>query len=128
MSRDLIIRKGLPDGDRIHSGFFIFIRHPHTYSDADILAHFNLASYRRSLNVARLDRYAVLVDDDEWTTVADDLYYTLWNMSTTRQVIEDIAKHHDVFACAEGDCDRSFDYMYFRNGHLARRYEVSSPQ
>lgn len=115
-------------GDHFHSGFFIFIRHPHGYSDADILARFHLVAYRRSLHVARLDRYAAVSDDGEWTMLADDLYYTLWHMSTTQSAIEDIAKYHDVFVCLEGDCDRSFHYTYFRNGQPARRYEVSSPR
>jgi hypothetical protein len=115
------------DSGGLHSAFFIFVRHPHPYSDAELLTRFNLGSYRRASGVAPLSRLAVISDDGAWTMLADDMHYTLWHMGTTRPAIEAIAKQHDVFACTEGDSDRSFDFMYFKNGQLVREYAVSSP-
>jgi hypothetical protein len=115
------------DSGELHSAFFIFVRHPHPYSDAELLARFTLGSYRRASGVALLARLAVISDDGAWTMLADDMRYTLWHMSTTRPAIEAVAKQHDVFACTEGDADRSFDFVYFKNGQLVRKYAVSSP-
>ena len=52
--------------------------------------------------------------------LADDWHYTLWHMESTRLAIEAIAKFHEIFACSEGDCDRSFDYVYYQDGRLMR--------
>jgi hypothetical protein len=34
---------------------------------------------------------------------------------------------HDVFACSVGDCDRSFDFVYYRGSRLVRKYVVADP-
>jgi hypothetical protein len=121
-----ILDELLFDG-RLHSPFFIFIRQPHGYSDFDILANFQLGSYRRSTATSRLGRHAILSAAGNWTMVADDWRYTLWHMPSTRTVLEAIAKSHEVFTCSVGDCDLSFDYAHYQVGNLKRKYVVSSP-
>ncbi len=113
--------------DRLHSPFFIFIRHPHGYSDLDILTRFKLISYQRSAQASPRGRHAIMCDAGDWTMLADDWYYTLWHMKTTRPAIEAMAECHELFACSEGDCDRSFDFVHYQTGRLARKYVVSSP-
>lgn len=116
----------LYDG-RLHSPFFIFIRQPHGYSDVEILARFKLDSYQRSTEYSSRGRRAIMSDAGDWTMLADDWYYTLWHMKTTRPAIEAIAEYHELYACTEGDCDRSFDYLHYRKGRIVRKYVVSSP-
>jgi hypothetical protein len=112
---------------RLHSPYSIFLRQPHDYSDEDLLTLFGLGAYQLSNNPTHHGRRAILADADGWTLLSDDWYYTLWHMKTTRDVIRKLARSHDIFACTEGDCDRSFDYLYFRNGKLIREYVVHSP-
>jgi hypothetical protein len=112
---------------RVPSPYFIFIRHSHGFSDEDLLTRFHLGSYQRSLTEPLIGPRAILANDENWTMLADDLLYTLWHMKLTRPAIEEIAQSHEVFACSEGDCDRSFDYVHYRDGRLARKYTVSSP-
>lgn len=59
--------------------------------------------------------------------IADDWYYTLWHMTSTRPAIALLGESCDVFACSVGDCDHSFDFLYYRDGHLVRRYVVADP-
>ena len=59
--------------------------------------------------------------------IADDWYYTLWHMKTTRPAIEEIAKRHDIFSFSVGECDLSFDFVLYKKGLLERKYVVESP-
>ncbi len=116
----------LYDG-RLHSPFFIFIRQPHGYSDAEILTYFKLNSYKRSTESTSGGRHAVMCEAGDWTMLADDWYYTLWHMKTTRPAIKAMVEYHELYVCTEGDCDRSFDFAHYRKGRLVRKYGVSSP-
>jgi hypothetical protein len=125
MNDSLIIR------GRLHAPYFIFVRGEGIYSDADLLHLFGLSAYRSTSHPAksprRLERHAILADDGLWTMIADDWYYTLWHMPSTRPALQTLGQSCDVFACSVGDCDHSFDFVYYRGGRLVRRYVVEDP-
>src|SRR5262249_33388438 len=54
-------------------------------------------------------------------------YYTLWHMRSTRPTLQALGRSCDVFACSIGDCDHSFDFVYYRGGRLVRQYVVEDP-
>lgn len=112
---------------KLHAPYFVFLRCTGRYSDEDLLDRFGLLSYRPTRSVRRHGPYAILADDGEWTMIADDWYYTLWHLKTTRPALEVLAESCDVFACSVGDCDHSFDFVYYRDSHLVRRYVVADP-
>jgi hypothetical protein len=74
------------DGE-LHAPHFIFLRCAGQYSDAELLGRFGLPTYRPTKEAPRLGRYAILADDGEWTMIADDWYYTLWHMPSTRPTL-----------------------------------------
>ena len=51
----------------------------------------------------------------------------LWHAKSTRATIRDFSLWHDVFACSVGDCDQSFDFIYYADGKLQRKYVVVDP-
>ena len=112
---------------KLNSPFSIFIRQPNAYSDKELLQLFRLGHYKRS-PVSQNGRHAIFADAGGWTMLSDDWCYTLWHLPTTKRVIRKLAKSHDIFACSEGDCDRSFDYKYYVDGQLVREYTVHSPR
>lgn len=112
---------------RLHSPFSLFIRKPHGFSDAELLIHFGLDNYQRTSNPTAFPCHAILADADGWILLADDWYYTLWHMKSTQTAIQNLSIDHDIFACSEGDCDRSFDYVYYNKGKLLRELIVHSP-
>lgn len=114
-------------GGRLHAPYFIFLRGEGRYSDADLLRLFGLSAYRPTESPDRHGRYAILADDGRWTMLADDWRYTLWHMPSTRPSLEALAKNCDVFAGSVGDCDRSFDFVFYSGGRLSRRYAVADP-
>ena len=111
----------------LHVPYFIFLKCAGRYADADLLHRFGLVNYRRvaAASANELRRHAILADDGPWTLLADDWYYTLWHLPTTRPLLEELAQQCDVFACSVGDCDRSFDFVYFHDGRLLRKYVVA---
>jgi hypothetical protein len=94
----------------------------------DLLHRFGLSTYQPVKPVQRYGRYAILVDEGLWTLIADDWYYTLWHMRSTRPALALLAESCDVFACSVGDCDHSFDFVYYQHSRLVRRYVVTDPE
>src|SRR4051794_2286582 len=103
-----------PHGE-LYAPYFLFIRGAGKYADADLLRRFGLTAYRPTRHPERFGRYVVLADDGQWTMVADDWYYTLWHSQVTRSALADLGRTCDVFACSVGDCDRSFEVLYYRD-------------
>jgi hypothetical protein len=96
-------------------------------SDEKLLQLFGLSSYQRSNSHPDFGRYAVFSNDGSWTLLADDWLYTLWNMKSTKGTITELARKFDVFACSVGDCDNAFDFVYYRDTRLIRRYAIAYP-
>jgi hypothetical protein len=113
----------------LHVPYYIFLKCAGRCADADLLGRFGLANYRRvaAANSQQLRRHATFADAPPWTLLADDWYYTLWHSPTTRPALEELAEECDVFACSIGDCDRSFDFIYYKDRRLIRKYVVSDP-
>ena len=112
---------------RLHAPYFIFLRCAGKNSDPDLLQWFGLADYQPAKGMPDVGRYVILGAAGEWSLVADDWYYTLWHKPLTRLVLAALGESCNVFACSVGDCDRSFDFVYYRDGRLVRRYVVADP-
>ena len=120
-------RSPLIVGGRLHAPYFIFLRCAGRYSDLELLQWFGLADYQQTKGMPEFGRYAILGAVGEWSLVADDWHYTLWHRPLTGLVLAALGETCDVFACSVGDCDRSFDFIYYRDGRLVRRYVVADP-
>lgn len=112
---------------KLYAPYYIFLRCAGEYADWDLLERFGLGGYKRVKSAPRMLRYAIIADDGTWTLLADDWFYTLWHKKTTRSTIEKLAEQHDIFACSVGDCDRSFDFVYYQDGRLVRKFVVADP-
>lgn len=70
----------------------------------------------------------MLIDLDDWLLIADDWYYTLWHLHTTRQTIANFALDSDVYYDMVGDSCESYGFAIYRNGCMVREVQVDSPQ
>ena len=120
---------GQATASELHVPYYIFLKCAGRYADADLLRRFGLANYCRvpAASAQQLRQHAILADDGPWTLLADDWYYTLWHLPTTRPLLEELAQECDVFAGSIGDCDHSFDFVHYRGGRLVRKYVVTDP-
>src|SRR5262249_8240553 len=91
MSDSLFVR------GQLHAPYFIFVRCAGKYSDADLLLRLGLSAYRRTKTARYLGHYAIVADDGQWTMIANDWYYTLWHMPSTRPALEELGRNCDVF-------------------------------
>ena len=107
--------------NRLHAPYFIFIRDC-TISDRELLKTFGLSTYHRCTSANNFGRYTVLAKHQRWTSIADDWHYTLWNMQSTRTVIQALAQTFDIYTCSVGDSDQSFDFVIYQNGQISRKY------
>jgi hypothetical protein len=107
--------------------YYIFVQCADRCSDSELLLRFGFANYCPTKSLPWAGRYAILASDSQWKMIADDWRYTLWHMPSTRPALQELAQSYDVFACSVGDCDHSFDFVYYQNSRLVRRYVVADP-
>lgn len=113
---------------RLHAPYFLFLHCQGLFTDRQLLHQFGLTNYIPAKPTRPIQQSAILADAGGWCLLADDWYYTLWHKETTRPVLAQMGQSFDVFACSVGDCDRSFDFVYYRDGRLVRKYIVHSPR
>jgi len=122
------------ENDDMFIMFFISIKNINHLSDEEI---FRLLGYE---NVQKLafaihdtdgsimydggDLHCYVVDDGEWLTIVDSCY-ELFHDFRNREKLEKLSYKYDVFYGTSGDIDESFDYTYYKDGVLRRKYEVS---
>ena len=115
------------------SPYFIFIKYGFKMSDEEILGQLGLSEYdlitsneEREKGVLN-KRYLFLVEDEKWTYLMDDWFYTLWHNEDIRKRIQSLSKNFEIFTCSVGDSDDSFDFTYFKQGKIIRQYIVEDP-
>ena len=107
----------------LHTPFMIYIRSRNGLSDKDFLKLFGLNDYHKvAPPLSPLGSHVVFANDNEWTHIADDYRYTLWYSPKTAEAIEELSKIYDVFRNSIGDIDDSFEFEYYQNGKLIRKY------
>jgi len=57
----------------------------------------------------------------------DNWWYNLWHSDSFRKKIDKLGEKYDIFYCSMGDCDYSFDFTYYKDGLLRRKYVVDDP-
>lgn len=110
----------------IHSPLFVFVRNESTPADSRILDALGHGSYQ----LAELDDpghrpYVVIGHTSEWTMVADDWSYTLWQAEPQAKAIEALARRaKEAFVCRWPDVDDTFAFSLWRDGDCVRSYEL----
>lgn len=101
----------------------IYVRSYNRLSDQDFLEIFGLQEYHEaSLPLSFNSKHVVFANDFEWTHIADDYYYTLWHNPRTIEAIIELSKSYDIFRNSVGDIDESFEFEYYQNGNLVRKF------
>jgi len=107
----------------LHTPFMLFVRSFNTLSDDELLTLFGLRDYQKmSPPLPFLGWHVVFANDNEWVHIADDFRYTLWQSPKTAEVVEELSRSYDVFRCSIGDIDESFEFEYYQNGNLIRKF------
>jgi len=109
--------------------FFIFIRAKGKLSDQDVLKRLGIADFIRVDWVPDVGSkpYVLVTDDSEWIHIMDNWSYSLWHDPEVRDCIAQIGAEFETYACSIGDADRGFDFVYYLDGDLRRKYVVQSP-
>lgn len=103
-------------------------------SDKEILEHLGLVDFDLIIDKKEREkkilhkRYLFLTEDNEWTHLMDDWFYTLWHDKEIRKQIKLLSENFEIFTCSVGDCDDSFDFTYFKQGKIIRQYIVEDFQ
>ena len=117
------------------SPFFIFIKDNSKLNDKELLNKFDLNDYQliTDNNEKKIEgknpnkRYLYITEDRNWKHLMDDWLYTLWHNKTIKLRIKALSNEFDIFCCSVGDCDDSFDFIYYQNGIETREYIVEDP-
>lgn len=111
----------------IHAPYFIFIRCGEAYSDDELLGYLGIEGYAPDANTCRSGmQWLYITSDDEWVHIADDWRYSFWSSDSIRDYIAAIGKRHDVFACSVADTYWQFEFEFYRDGELRRRFSMES--
>jgi len=122
--------------NRFSTPYFIFIKDNSKLSDKELFEKLGLENYELfSGNLERLfnagglkKRYLFLTEDGEWKHLMDDWFYTLWHDKELKLKIKELSFDYDIFTCSVGDCDDSFDFVYYQKGNVKREYVVEDPK
>ncbi len=108
---------------QLHTPFMIYIRSYNTLSDQDFMKLFGLQDYHKvSPPLSSVGSHVVFANDSEWTHIADDVRYTLWHSPKTAEAIAELSASYDVFRNSIGDIDDSFEFEYYQDGKLVRKF------
>jgi hypothetical protein len=111
----------------ISAPYFIFLRCAGECADDEILRMLDIDGHKRNASPTSGQSHLYLTEDKVWTHVADDWYCSLWHSRRIRPAMARVATRFDVFACSVGDTDQSYDFIYYRNAQLVRKYVVEDP-
>jgi hypothetical protein len=107
----------------LHTPFMIYIKSYNTLSDEDFMKLFGLQDYHKaSPPLSSLGSHVVFANDAEWTHIADDCRYTLWRNPKTAETVEKLGKQYDVFRNSIADIDNSFEFEYYQDKKLVRKF------
>lgn len=115
----------------LYSPFYIFIKFGYPISDEDVLDKLGIRDYQELSLKETKEEYIreinkfYITELGDWTHIIDG-WYGLW-YSDIRTYIDEIAKNHEVFYASIGDIDDSFDFVYYQNSILRRKYVVEDP-
>lgn len=115
------------------SPFRIFIRNGGSIVNQDLLTELGLLSYSPIEDFSGikwgdlLKRYVYILETGEWKHVIDDYTYSVWHHPEVRPGIARLGMKYDILYCSLGDCDESFDFVYYENGKVRRKLVVESP-
>ena len=71
------------------------------------------------------DFYLRVTRDKEWIHIMDNWLYSLWQSDDFQHRVDKLGEKYDIFYCSVGDSDDGFDFTYYENGKLRRKYLVS---
>ena len=113
--------------NRVFSPYLVFIKCARIYENHDLLKLLGLNNHNAIEAEDDVASYFYIARCDEWVHVIDDWFYTLWYSKNFRRNIGNLAKSYDVFTCSIGESDDSFDFEYYKNGELVRKFVVEDP-
>jgi hypothetical protein len=120
----------LYEGGPLHAPSYVFVRCATGLSDVELLGALGVSVLVHPDPEMNHDPHLIkVVDDGAWTHVMGDYGYRLWGRiyDDPEGTIGRLSERHDVFTCAIGDCDRSYDFALHQHGAPIRRRVVSSP-
>jgi hypothetical protein len=107
----------------LHTPFMIYVRSHDILSDEDFLELFGLHGYHKAFPpLPFIGSHVVFANDSEWNHIADDYRYTLWMSTKTTEAIAKLSTSYDVFRNSIGDTDESFEFEYYQDGKLVRKF------
>jgi hypothetical protein len=112
---------------KIFSPHLVFIKYGNSFSDEELLSLLGLKSHIPMSNDEDAISSLYLTDSNGWINIIDDWLYSLWYSSEFRTNVELLAKKYEVFWCSIGEADDSYDFSYYKNGLLQRKYVVEDP-
>lgn len=116
----------------LDSPFYIFIRDSNSVGVAGIIDILDLKCQQITQEEEQADEYGnnifYTTTQDEWVHIMDSYSYNLWHMSILRDRLHELGRNVDaLFWGSVGDSDHSFDFIYYKNGKLVRKYIVEDP-
>ncbi|WP_338765591.1 hypothetical protein WAF17_01965 [Bernardetia sp. ABR2-2B] len=108
-----------------HSPFLIFIKGLNHLPDIEILQLLELQNVETRDFEKETECYLRITRDKEWVHIMDNWFYGLWHSKSFKNRVDKLGEKYDIFYCSVGDCDNSFDFTYYKNGLIQRKYVVS---
>jgi len=116
----------------LDSPFYIFIKSAINLTDEEILKSLGLEEFTEMEKTKIQNGYIEGMDIlyitrvGEWLHIIDGCSY-LWIDKQIRKNLEILGKSFEVIYSSIGDVDMSFEFVYYKDGKLRRKYILEDP-
>ena len=105
--------------------FLIFIKGINHLSDNEVFKLLGVRSFEIIDSLEEKESSLYLTRCQNWIHIMDNWLYNLYHKTSFKNRLDDIGKICDIFYCSIGDIDDSFDFTYFQDGKLRRKYVLN---
>ena len=117
---------------QLWSPFYIMVKDYGGLKFNELFQQLNIDRYSHQIKENKLEIGSESLDvlfairRGNWVQIMDNWGYKLWHDKQIRKDVEQLSKSYEIFQFSIGDIDYSYDFAYYKNGVLKRKFAIEA--